>query len=79
MVEGFGLLSFVKLVRDRTGSFVHGAAKQNGLPRLHLLLQEDRELGFIHWGWKAGKRLVLSRAVGKGRNMTQPLVTASLL
>ena len=52
--------------------------KLNGLPRLHLLLQ-DNELGFIHWGWKAGKGLVLSREVGKGRSMTRPLVTASLL
>ena len=78
LVEGFALLFFVKLVRDRNGSFVHGAVKLNGLPRLHLLLQ-DNELGFIHWGWKAGKGLVLSREVGKGRSMTRPLVTASLL
>lgn len=50
LVEGLVLLFFVKLVRDGARSFFHGALKHNGLPRLHLLAQENRELDFLHWG-----------------------------
>lgn len=79
LVEGFALLFFVKLVCDGTRSFIHRASKHNGLPRLHLLIQQDRELDFIHRGWKAGKGLAVRREVGKRENLTRPLVKTSYL
>lgn len=64
LVEGLALLPSVELVGDWARCFVHGALKLNGLPGLHLLAGQERELDLIHGRWKAGKRLAQGEKAG---------------
>lgn len=50
LVEGAGLFFSVKPEGDWTRRFIHGAPKHDGLPRLHILIQQDGELDLIHRG-----------------------------